>query len=95
VRPCRTKDIVCLNECYNVIEENKRDDIPELPLSEDPRYRLKLAVEVARHGERAPGDIFDLVEGDNFDSAEKDLTKKGAQTHYNLGKQIRELDWFR
>lgn len=53
---------------------------------------LRLAVEVTRHGERAPHYIFDFTEdpADNFQVA-YNLTETGAQSHYANGKGIREL----
>ena len=54
-------------------------------------YALKLSVEVARHGERAPGKFFEgLIDGPGFEVGPKHLTKKGAESHYEIGKQLRQ-----
>ena len=45
---------------------------------------------MARHGERSPEPYYDLVDGPNFQVDYKNLTRKGAETHYELGRGIRE-----
>ena len=59
-------------------------------LKDDTEYALRLTVEVARHGERAPKQLFEgLIDGPGFEVGPKDLTKKGAESHYKIGKQLR------
>ena len=60
--------------------------------SADPRMKLLLSVEVARHGERAPGKIFDFAANpeENF-TIPYNLTFTGADSHYVNGLGLRQF----
>ena len=57
-----------------------------LPSARGENLSLRLAVEVTRHGERAPHYIYDFTAdpADNFQVA-YNLTETGAQSHYANG----------
>lgn len=54
----------------------------------DENYRRIVSIEVVRHGERDPGDLYGLAEPE-FDGDDKNLTKVGARTQYDLGQKLR------
>ena len=55
------------------------------------QLKLEMVVELSRHGERASkGNYPKLVNGKSFEVAAKELTKKGAESHYAVGKALRE-----
>lgn len=50
-----------------------------------------MVIELSRHGERASKANFpNIVNGKSFAVAPKELTKKGAQSHYAIGKALRK-----
>ena len=55
------------------------------------RYVKRIAIEVARHGERSPEPYYDLVNGPNFQVGFKDITEVGARSCYALGMEVMEL----
>ena len=60
--------------------------------SDPPKKQLKLemVIELSRHGERASKANFkNLTIGDSFAVGSKELTKTGATSHHNIGKQLR------
>jgi len=73
--------IVAMLGIPNLFKEDDKDEF----ISPD-KYQLRLSVEVARHGERAPGKSFEgLIDGPGFEVGQKELTKKGAESHYAIG----------
>ena len=61
--------------------------------SDPPKKQLKLemVIELSRHGERASKANFkNLTIGDSFAVGSKELTKTGATSHHNIGKQLRK-----
>lgn len=52
---------------------------------------LRFSLVVLRHGERAPNKFYNhLIDGPGFVVKSKELTKKGAESNYEIGKQLRE-----
>ena len=55
-------------------------------------YKLQLVLEVTRHGQRAPGEIYDLAANpeENF-SVPMNLTMTGAESHHATGSTLRKM----
>ena len=51
---------------------------------------MRFSLVILRHGERAPNNLYNhLIDGPGFVVKAKELTKKGAESNYQIGKQLR------